>query len=68
MNEISPIKIFYMAESTLINLKKTKSIQKISRLKGKVIVDKDIHNLSKYILKLTSTITQIDKSQGKNKQ
>lgn len=68
MNETSPSKIFNMPESILINLKKAKPFQKISRLKGKTIVDKDMHNLSKYILKLTSTTTKIDNSQGKNKQ
>lgn len=57
INETSTNKIFNMAESTIINLKKADLTEKIWNLKGKGIADKDMHNLSKYILKPTGTVT-----------
>ena len=47
-----------LSESALNSLKKPDLVQKILDLKGKVIVDTDLHKLSDQIHKLTETIDQ----------
>ena len=48
-----------LSESTLNSLKKPDIVQKILDLKGKVIVDTDLHKLSDQIHKLKEAIDQI---------
>ena len=48
-----------ISESALNLLKKSDLVQKILDLKGKVIVDTDLHKLSDQIYKLTEAIDQI---------
>ena len=51
--------ILNLSESALNSLKKSDLVQKILDLKGKVIVDTDLHKLSDQIHKLTEMIDQI---------
>ena len=51
--------ILNLSESALNSLKKSDLVQKILDLKGKVIVDTDLHKLSDQIYKLTEAIDQI---------
>ena len=51
--------ILNLSESALNSLKKSDLVQKILDLKGKVIVDTDLHKLSNQIYKLTEAIDQI---------
>ena len=51
--------ILYLSESALNSPKKSDLVQKILDLKGKVIVDTDLHKLSDQIHKLTEAIDQI---------
>ena len=51
--------ILYLFESALSSLKKSDLVQKILDLKGKVIVDTDLHKVSDQIHKLTEAIDQI---------
>ena len=55
----SSTNILNLSESTLNSLKKSDLVQKILNLKGKVIVDTDLHKLSNQIHKLKETIDQI---------
>ena len=55
----SSTNILNLSESALNSLKKSDLVQNILDLKGKVIVDTDLHKLSDQILKLTETIDQI---------
>ena len=51
--------ILYLSESALNSPKKSDLVQKILDLKGKVIVDTDLHKLSDQIHKLTEAIDHI---------
>ena len=51
--------ILDLSESVLNSLKRSDLVQKILDLKGKVIVDTDLHKLSDQIYKLTEAIDQI---------
>ena len=51
--------ILYLSESALNSLKTSVLVQKIVDLKGKVIVDTDLHKLSDQIHKLTEAIDRI---------
>ena len=51
--------VFNLSESVLNSLKKSELVQKILDLKGKVIVDPDLHKLSDQTSKLTEAINQI---------
>ena len=51
--------ILYLSESALNSLKTSDIVQKILDLKGKVVVDTDLHKLSDQIHKLTEAIDQI---------
>ena len=51
--------ILYLSESALNSPKKSDLVQKILDLKGKVIVDTDLHKLSDQIHKLKEAIDQI---------
>ena len=51
-----------LSESALNSLKKTELVQMILDLKGKVIVDADLHKLSNQISKLTEAIDQISEA------
>ena len=55
----SSTNVLNLSESALNSLKKSDLVQNILDLKGKVIVDTDLHKLSDQILKLTETIDQI---------
>ena len=55
----SSASVLNLSESALNSLKKTELVQKILDLKGKVIVDTDLHKLSNQISKLTEAIDQI---------
>ena len=55
----SSTKILIFFESALNALKKSDLVQKILDLKGKVIVDTDLHKLSNQIHKLSEAISQI---------
>ena len=55
----SSTKILNFFESALNALKKSDLVQKILDLKGKVIVDTDLHKLSNQIHKLSEAISQI---------
>ena len=55
----SSTNILNLCESALNSLKKSDLMQKILDLKGKVIVDTDLHKLSDQIYKLTEAIDQI---------
>ena len=55
----SSTNILDLLESALNSRKKSDLVQKILDLKGKVIVDTDLHKLSDQINKLTQTIDQI---------
>ena len=55
----SSTNILNLSESALNSLKKSDLVQKILDLKGKVIVDTDLHKLSDQIHKLTEMIDQI---------
>ena len=55
----SSTKILNFFESALNALKKSDLVQKILDLKGKVIVDTDLHKLSNQIRKLSEAISQI---------
>ena len=55
----SSTNILNLSESALNSLKKSDLVQKILDLKGKVIVDTDLHKLSDQIHKLTEEIDQI---------
>ena len=55
----SSTNVLNLSESALNSLKKSDLVQKILDLKGKVIVDTDLHKLSDQIHKLTQTIDQI---------
>ena len=54
----SSTNILNLSESALNSLKKSDLVQKILDLKGKVIVDTDLHKLSDQIHKLTEAIDQ----------
>ena len=51
--------ILYLSESALNSLKTSDIVQKILDLKGKVVVDTDLHKLSDQIHKLTEAIDRI---------
>ena len=51
--------LFTLSESTINAIKKPELIQKITALKGKVIVDSEISNLCNQILKLNDTTSQL---------
>ena len=51
--------ILNLSESALNSVKKSDLVQKILDLKGKDIVDTDLHKLSDQIYKLTEVIDQI---------
>ena len=51
--------ILNLSEPALNSLKKSDLVQKTLDLKGKVIVDTDLHKLSDQIRKLTEAIDQI---------
>ena len=51
--------ILYFSESALNSLKTSDIVQKILDLKGKVVVDTDLHKLSDQIHKLTEAIDRI---------
>ena len=55
----SSTNVLNLSESALNSLKKLDLVQKILDLKGKVIVDTDLHKLSDQIHKLTEMIDQI---------
>ena len=55
----SSTNVLNLSESALNSLKKSDLVQKILDLKGKVIVDTDLHKLSDQIHKLTEAIDQI---------
>ena len=55
----SSTNVLNLSESALNSLKKSDLVQKILDLKGKVIVDTDLHKLSDQIHKLTEAIEQI---------
>ena len=55
----SSTNILNLSESALNSLKKSDLMQNILDLKGKVIVDTDLHKLSDQIHKLTEAIDQI---------
>ena len=57
--KVSSTNILNLSESALNSLKKSDLVQKILDLKGKVIVDTDLHKLSDQIHKLTEMIDQI---------
>ena len=52
----SSTNILNLSESVLNSLKKSDLVQKMLDLKGKVIVDTDLHKLSDQIHKLTEAI------------
>ena len=52
----SSTNVLNLSESALNSLKKSDLVQKILDLKGKVIVDTDLHKLSDQIHKLTEMI------------
>ena len=54
--------VLNLSESALKSLKKTELVQIILDLKGKVIVDADLHKLSNQISKLTEAIDQISEA------
>ena len=51
--------ILNLSESALHSLKKSDLIQKILDLKGKVVIDADLHKLCEKIERLTESINQI---------
>ena len=55
----SSTNILNLSESTLNSLKKSDLIQKILDLKGKVVIDADMHKLCQKIERLTGTMNQI---------
>ena len=55
----SSTNVLNLSESALNSLKKSDLVQKILDLKGKVIVDTDLHKLSDQIHKLTEAIDHI---------
>ena len=55
----SSTNILNLSESALNSLKKSDLMQNILDLKGKVIVDSDLHKLSDQIHKLTEALDQI---------
>ena len=55
----SSTNILNLSESALNSLKKSDVMQNLLDLKGKVIVDADLHKLSDQIHKLTEAIDQI---------
>ena len=55
----SSTNILNLSESALNSLKKSDLVQKILHLKGKVIVDTDLHKLSDQIHKITEATDQI---------
>ena len=61
----SSTNVLNLSESALNSLKKSDLVQKILDLKGKVIVDTDLHKLSNQIHKLTEMIDQIS---GENRK
>ena len=56
-----------LSESTINAIKKSKLVQKIMALKGKVITDSDISNLCNQILKLNHIIPQLHSADEKIK-
>ena len=61
----SSTSILNLSELVLNSLKKSYLVQKILDLKGKVIVDTDLHKLSNQIHKLTEVIDQISSENRK---
>ena len=57
--------LFTLSESAINAIKKPELVQKIIALKGKVIVDSDISNLSNQISKLNDTIFQLHSTNEK---
>ena len=55
----SSANILNLSESALNSLKKSELVQKILNLKGKVVVDADLHKLCGKIEKLTKSMNQI---------
>ena len=55
----SSTNVLNLSESALNSLKKSDLVQKILDMKGKVIVDTDLHKISDQIHKLTEMIDQI---------
>ena len=63
----SSTNVLNLSESALNSLKKSDLVQNILDLKGKVIVDTDLHKLSDQIHKLTEMIDQISAENRKLK-
>ena len=61
----SSTNILNLSESALNSLKKSDSVQQMLDLKGKVIVNTDLHNLSHQIHKLTKAIDKISSENRK---
>ena len=61
----SSTNILNLWELALNSLKKSDLVQKILDLKGKVIVDTDLHKLSDQIQKLTEAIDQVSLENSK---
>ena len=61
----SSTNVLNLSESALNSLKKSDLVQKILDLKGKVIVDTDLHKLSDQIQKLTEAIDQVSLENSK---
>ena len=57
--------IFNLSDSAINAMKKNDLAQKIINLKGKVVVDTDIHNLCNEIKKISDTIEQLSKTNDK---
>ena len=55
----SSANVLNLSEWALNSLKKSELVQKILDLKGRVVVDADLHKLSDQISKLKETIDQI---------
>ena len=55
----SSTNILNLSKSALNSLEKSDLVQKILNMKGKVIVDTDLHKLSDQICKLTEDIDEI---------
>ena len=55
----SSANVLNLSESALNSLKKSELVQKILDLKGRVVVDADLHKLSDQISKLKETVDQI---------
>ena len=61
----SSTNILNLSESALNSLKKSDLVQQMLDLKGKVIVNTDLHNLSHQIHKLTKVIDKISSENRK---